>query len=125
MSTEHNRKTVVEFYTQVFNDKDPHGAADAHLGERYVQHNPTAPDGRDGFLTFAALLAERAPGLCLEIQRVVAEGDYVVTHSRLTLPGAPDRSVMDWWRLEDGKIVEHWDAIQEVPATSANDNGMF
>lgn len=125
MSIERNRETVVAFYNRVFNDKDPQGAADAHMGERYVQHNPTAPDGRDGFLTFTALLAKRAPGLHLEILRSVAEDDYVVTHSRLTFPGAPERSVMDWWRLEHGKIVEHWDAVQQVPATSANGNGMF
>jgi predicted SnoaL-like aldol condensation-catalyzing enzyme len=55
-----------------------------------------------------------------------AEGDMVVTHSRLDLePGNPGRALADFFRLEDGKVVEHWDVIQDVPAESANDNGMF
>jgi predicted SnoaL-like aldol condensation-catalyzing enzyme len=69
------------------------------------------------------------PDLKLAIKRVIAEGDTVVTHSHLDLePGKPDnpgRALADFFRLEDGKVVEHWDVIQDVPAESANDNGMF
>jgi len=69
---------------------------------------------------------QQFPEVNLEIQRMVAEGDLVVTHSHLTT-GPQDRgsAVMDIFRLEQGKIVEHWDVMQPVPETSANDNTMF
>lgn len=69
------------------------------------------------------------PDLKLHIKRVIAEGDLVVTHSHLDLEPAnvdnPGRALADYFRLEDGKVVEHWDVIQDVPKQSANDNGMF
>jgi len=121
----HNKQTVVAFYTRTFNDKDPEGAAKAYLGAHYKQHNPSAADDVAGFLEFCRASQARAPQLHAEVLRVIAEGDLVFTHSRMTIPGAPTRSVMDVWRLEDGKIVEHWDAIQVVPEKSANENTMF
>lgn len=66
------------------------------------------------------------PDLKLDIKRVLAEGDLVVTHSHLVLePGTPGRALADFFRVEDGKVVEHWDVIQEIPDASANENGMF
>jgi predicted SnoaL-like aldol condensation-catalyzing enzyme len=66
------------------------------------------------------------PDLRLDIKRVIAEGDSVVTHSNPHLkPGDRGMAVADFWRVADGKIVEHWDVIQEVPEKSANDNTMF
>ena len=94
---------------------------------RYIQHNPMVADGRDAFLqTIPALV--KASGRRAEIKRIVAEGDLVVVHARTTVPGKPEeaaRAVMDIFRIENGLIVEHWDTIQEVPATTANGNGMF
>lgn len=125
MSVEQNKQTVVAFFLRTFNDRDPVGAADTYMGERYIQHNPGAADGREGFLAFAHASQERAPAMRVEVKLVIGEGDHVVTHSRFTIPGAPDRSIMDIWRLEDGRIVEHWDVIQTVPETAANGNTMF
>jgi predicted SnoaL-like aldol condensation-catalyzing enzyme len=69
------------------------------------------------------------PRLRLDIKHVIAEGDMVVTHSHLDLePGNadnPGRALADFFRLEDGKVVEHWDVIQDVPVHAANANGMF
>jgi predicted SnoaL-like aldol condensation-catalyzing enzyme len=109
----------------VFNAKDPAGAAAAYMGEHYIQHNPQARDGYAGFLEFMQASQQRAPRMRSEIQRIVAEGDLVVTHSRMTVPEAPTRAIVDIWRLERGKIVEHWDVIRPVPDTAANDNTMF
>lgn len=125
MSVEQNRQTVIAFYERAFNDRDPAGAVADHAGQVYIQHNPSAPDGTDGFIAFATAFVEQHPGLHIDVKRAVAEGDMVVTHSRMTIPGAPDTAIFDLWRLEDDKVVEHWDAIQPVPATAANDNTMF
>jgi len=119
-----NKDVVVTFWNQVFRDKDPQGAADTYLGEKYVQHNPQAVDGAEGLLEFFGVLAQREPGFEAELVRVVAEADLVATHSRFVYSTATV-SAMDFWRLENGRIVEHWDAIQPVPAQSRNANGMF
>jgi len=122
---EQNKRAVVAFYTRTFNDKDPEGAAKAYLGDHYTQHNPGVADGVEGFLAFCHASQQRAPLLHAEVIRVLAEGDLVFTHSRMTIPDRPTRSVMDIWRIENGKIVEHWDAIQAVPENAANSNTMF
>ena len=75
---------------------------------------------------YVAWLRAQYPDLKLDIKRVIAEGDMIITHSHLDLePGNPGRALADFFRLENGKVVEHWDVIQDVPAESANDNGMF
>lgn len=119
-----NKDVVTTFWNRVFRDKDPEGAAAAHLGEQYVQHNPLAVDGATGLVEFFGVLAAREPDFEAELVRVVAEGDLVATHSRFVYSTATV-SAMDFWRLEDGRIVEHWDAIQPVPAQARNTNGMF
>jgi predicted SnoaL-like aldol condensation-catalyzing enzyme len=125
---ERNKQVVVDFYQTAFGG-DPAKAIADHLGPRYVQHNPDAQDGPEAFIGFVSWLRGEYPNLKLEIKRVLAEGDMVVTHSHLDLePGNarnPGRALADFFRLEDGKVVEHWDVIQDIPAKSANENGMF
>ncbi|MGC2008072.1 nuclear transport factor 2 family protein, partial [Trebonia sp.] len=88
-----------------------------------------AADGPEAFTGFVTWLRGEYPNLKLDIKRVIAEGDMVVTHSHLDLePGNPDnpgRALADFFRLENGKVVEHWDVIQDVPKTAASNNGMF
>ena len=70
--------------------------------------------------------AEQFPQLSLEIKRALAEGDMVVTHSLLkTSPEDRGTAAADFFRLEDGKVVEHWDVLQPVPESAANDHPMF
>ena len=105
---------------------DPEKAVADHFGDRYIQHNPDAADGPETFIAYVKWLRSEHPQLRLEIKRVIAEGDEVATHSHLILePGQPGRALADFFRLENGKVVEHWDVIQEVPETTANPNGMF
>ncbi|WP_194892992.1 nuclear transport factor 2 family protein [Catenulispora pinisilvae] len=125
---ERNKQVVVDYYQTAFGGNPQKAIAD-HFGPQYVQHNPDAQDGPEAFIGFVTWLRGEYPNLRLNIKRVIAEGDLVATHSHLDLePGTdnPGRALADFFRLdEDGKVVEHWDVIQEVPKTSANDNGMF
>ena len=120
-----NKRVVVDFFTTAFAGEPEKAVAD-HIGDRYIQHNPLAADGTEAFIGFVAWLRSEYPRVTLEIKRVVAEGDIVVTHSHLVLePGTPGRALADFFRVEDGKVVEHWDVIQDIPGSSANSNGMF
>lgn len=122
---EQNKETVVAYYETAFGGQ-PEQAVESYLGGAYTQHNPEADDGPEAFIGFVHALREANPELELQIKRVVAEGDLVVTHSNLILtPGEPGLALADIFRLQDGKVVEHWDVIQPVPDTSANRNGMF
>lgn len=122
---EQNKEIVVDYYQTAFAG-DPEKAVADHFGDRYIQHNPDAQDGPEAFIGFVTWLRGEFPDLRLDIKRVIAEGDMVVTHSHLILtPGEPGRALADYFRLENGKVVEHWDVIQDIPAASANTNGMF
>ena len=122
---ETNKRVVVDYYQTAF-DGDPEKAVADHFGDRYVQHNPDAADGPEAFIGFVHWIRGEYPELRLEIKRVIAEGDLVATHSHLILkPGQPGRALADFFMLENGKVVEHWDVMQEVPEKSANPNGMF
>lgn len=122
---EENKRVVVDYYQTAFGG-DPAKAVADHFGDSYVQHNPQAQNGPEAFIGFVDWLRGNYPQLRLEIKRVVAEGDLVVTHSHLILvPGEPGRALADFFRLENGKVVEHWDVIQDVPDESANENTMF
>ncbi|MDO9298840.1 ester cyclase [Bradyrhizobium sp.] len=120
-----NEKTVLEFYEAGLNRKDFDAAA-KFFGSRYVQHNPTAPDGIEGFKAFLNFLREKFPDSRSEIKRSFAEGDYVILHVHsVREKGTRGRAIVDIFKLEDGKIVEHWDVVQDVPEKAANSNGMF
>jgi predicted SnoaL-like aldol condensation-catalyzing enzyme len=125
---ERNKQVVIDYYTTAFAGNPEQAVAD-HFGSRYIQHNPDAQDGPEAFIGFVNWLRSEHPNVQLRIKRVIAEGDMVATHAHLDLePDDGDnrgRALADFFRLEDGKVVEHWDVIQDVPATSANDNGMF
>ena len=126
MSTDANKALVLAFYQQAFNDNQPEQAAANYLGATYTQHNPGAPDGAEGFVGYVHWLRGQFPDLHLDIKRSIAEDDLVVTHSNLHLkPGDLGMAVVDLWRVAAGRIVEHWDVVQEIPEQSANDNTMF
>jgi predicted SnoaL-like aldol condensation-catalyzing enzyme len=122
---EANRKIVLEFYDKGLNQKDADGAI-AYMGDRYVQHNPNAADGPEGFRKFIAFLREKFPNSKSEIKRSFVDGDYVILHVHAVRePGTRGSAIVDIFKLENGKIVEHWDAVQPIPETAANNNGMF
>ena len=122
---ETNKKAVIEFYDKAINQKDFDAAA-KYFGPHYIQHNPTARDGIEGFKAFLAFLREKFPNARSEIKRAFADGDYVILHVHAVRePGTRGAAIVDIFRLDNGKIVEHWDVRQEIPDKAANDNGMF
>ena len=122
---EANKKNVVEFYNKALNDKD-FEAASKYLGPRYTQHNPVAADGPEGLKGFIGFLRDKFPKSRSEIKRVFAEGDYVILHVHAVRePGTRGRAIIDIFKLENGKIVEHWDVVQAIPENPANGNTMF
>ena len=101
-------------------------AASRYFGPHYIQHNPGAADGIEGFKQFLAFLRDKFPNYKSEIKRVVAEGDYVTLHvHNVREPGTRGRAIIDIFRLENGKIVEHWDVAQDIPEKMPHNNGMF
>ena len=103
---EQNKHTVTGFYDLMFNQCQPAEAVRRYVGNQYIQHNPLVADGKDAFIEYFERMAREYPGQ--------------------EWPGSPDWAGIDIFRLEsDGKIVEHWDVLQAVPETSANQNTMF
>jgi predicted SnoaL-like aldol condensation-catalyzing enzyme len=121
-----NKRVVRSYYEEAFNGGDPEGAVKRYVGNRYIQHNPQAADGPEAFIGFVKWIRGEFPELHLDIKRMIAEGDLVVTHSHLeNYPDDRGSAVVDLFRVENGKIVEHWDVLQPIPEGAANDNTMF
>jgi len=125
---ERNKRNAVAYYETAFNDKNPRLAVRLYGGSEYIQHNPLAANGFDAFIAFVEGVTAAFPNIHIDIRRVIAECDLVVTHgvaSGASFYGPFDSKVVDIFRLDaNGKIVEHWDvlALQVDPATSANGN---
>lgn len=123
---EANKRIVREWHDLALNQRKPEEAVTKYLGPHYRQHNPGATDGPEPFIGLVKRFAQTYPDFRMESKRIIAEGNYVVLHSHLILkPGDRGTAVVDIFRLENGKIVEHWDVVQDVPETSANNNTMF
>ena len=121
-----NKEIVVRFYTAAFIDKNL-DAARVYLSDDYIQHNPSVRSGGQAFLEFARGLRTRNPDSKAVIKRVIAENDLVVLHIlSKPKPDGPEMAIVDIFRVENGKVIEHWDVKQEVPTIeSINGNGFL
>ena len=122
---EANKRNAIAFYRQAYLG-NPTAAVEAYVGAEYIQHNPLVGDGKQAFIDYFEEMARDYPDKSIEFVRAVAEGDLVALHTHQTWPGGEQYVTMDFLRFDDqGKIVEHWDAIQDIPAHSLNGNTMF
>ena len=122
--TEANRQLVMDFYREVLIEGQI-DRAEQYLGATYHQHNPQIADGLEGFTAFFTHLQEnKIPFSLTRTHRTIAEGNFVLLHSEGQIGGAP-HAFFDLFRVEDGRIVEHWDVVQPIPTEMAHDNGMF
>lgn len=121
-----NKKIVRDFYETAFEKHSPAEAMKNYVGDKYIQHNPHVKDGPEPFIAYFTDFYKKNPKAKTEIKRMVAEGDLVVVHAH-SRANEKDRgyAAIDIFRLENGKIVEHWDAVEPVPEKSANSNTMF
>lgn len=125
MDLELNKKNAIAFYKMAYLG-NPKKAVETYIGEEYIQHNPDVADGTQGFITYFERMHQEYPDKSIEFVRCIAEGDLVALHTHQIWPDNDEYVTMDFLRFDaHGKICEHWDAIQQIPKTSANPNTMY
>lgn len=125
MNLEQNKQNAISFYKTAYLG-DPAKAVQQYVGDDYIQHNPDVANGTQGFIDYFERMQKEYPDKSIEFVRCIAEGDLVSLHTHQTWPGNDQYVTMDFFRFDhNGKIVEHWDAIQQIPEKSANPNTMY
>ncbi len=124
--TEKNKQIAVAFYNMIFNEHKVAEAFKLYSVPEYKQHNPYAATGAQPAIDFLGPYMTQNPESRGVIKHVIADGDLVAIHNHVTQnPKDVGRAVVDIFRIENGKVVEHWDVVQSVPEKSANNNTMF
>lgn len=132
MSAEENKQIVQALLNEAIMGEGPGAAFDRFAKANYVQHNPRLPNGKEGFVEFINIVLG-CKDFAAEPKRVIAEDDLVVIHAKITgfhwpdepAPSSPQSFAwVDVFRLEDGKVAEHWDLYQPIPPEDRNGNGM-
>ncbi|HCM77771.1 MAG TPA: hypothetical protein DIS90_15415 [Cytophagales bacterium] len=125
MNLEDNKRNAIAFYKTAYLG-NPKAAIEKYVGKEYIQHNPQVADGTQGFIGYFERMQKEYPNKSIEFVRCIAEGDLVALHTHQIWPGNEAYVTMDFFRFdENGKICEHWDAIQQIPDEAANPNKMY
>lgn len=119
-----NKRIAIKAYQRIFGDLDITGVEEL-ISKDFIQHNPTLPDGPEGVIAVVQMLISKGvPKQNIAFKHIVAEDDIVILHSRTEMGGKEWRFI-DIYRVENGKLAEHWDAMMEMPDAPANRNPMF
>ena len=122
--TTNNKQIVTTAYQRIFGDFDV-SAVDEYMSKNFIQHNPTTPDGPEGVKQLVQMLVSQGvPKQAVEFKHVIADGDIVIVHSRYEMAGKEWRFI-DIYRVENGKLAEHWDAMMQMPDTRAHNTPLF
>ncbi len=122
---EKNKEKSIAFYKMAY-EGDPAGAIARYIDSEYIQHNPEVADGTEGFVNYFERMQKEYPQKSIAFVRCIAEGDLVALHTHQTWTDQDEYVTMDFFRFDDnGKIVEHWDAIQQIPKSAKNPNTMY
>ena len=116
--TKSNKEVVLEVLKRAFIDRDP-PVVEQYFGANYKQHNPVIPDGPSAIAKMIPTLT----ALTYEPGMAVADGDLVMVHGRYTGWGPKPMVAVDIFRVTDGKVVEHWDVMQEEVSTADTASG--
>ena len=122
---ENNKNNAIAFYKTAYLG-EPRKAVEQFVGDEYIQHNPLVGDGPEPFIEYFEKMQAEYPDKSIEFVRAISEGDVVAWHTHQVWPGNDQYVTMDFFRFdENGKIVEHWDAMQEIPDFTKNGNTMY
>ena len=123
---EANLRLVQRVYTEVLGPIDP-GPVDDIFTPDYIQHNPNVVSGSQGLKEMLIRSRKNIPNAEHHVKRILVDGNMAMAHVHVIFrPGQElGHAAVDIFRIENGKIAEHWDVTQDVPATSVNKNGMF
>lgn len=124
--TEANKQLVLEAWHTIFTEKKVGEGFDRYIHPDYIQHNPVAADGPAPARKFLTEWFEKNPDAIIEVKKAVAEGDLVFIHHHMRAsPKERGNAAVDMFRVQDGKLIEHWDVLQAIPEKSANPHPMF
>ena len=122
---EANKRNAIAFYEMAYLGS-PRQAVEKYVGETYIQHNPLVGDGPEPFIAYFEKMTKEYPEKSIEFVRSIAEVDLVALHTHQVWPDGDEYVTMDFFRFDEhGKIVEHWDAMQQIPPSSMNGNLMY
>lgn len=120
-----NRGAFEHFVDLFYTQKRVAKAFEFLVSDDYTQHNPNIPDGPEAAITALTPKFDGSPDARFEVQRILVDGDLAMVHVRASHPDRPDAAVADIYRFANGRIVEHWDVLQPVPADPVHDHPMF
>jgi predicted SnoaL-like aldol condensation-catalyzing enzyme len=122
---EANAQMILDLFNKVLIPMDK-TLVDTFIAEDYLQHSSLAEPGRDALKRWLDFVRVESPEATQKIYRIFAEDDHVITHQHvMRWPGDSGFAVMDIFRIADGKVVEHWDVVQEISNAPVNPNSMF
>jgi len=120
-----NKQNAIDFYRMSYNG-EPRKAVELYVGGEYIQHNPLVGEGPEPFIVYFERMGREYSEKSIEFVRAIAEGNLVALHTHQVWPGNDEYVTMDFFRFDgDGKIVEHWDAMQQIPDSTLNGNTMY